>query len=126
MNDCISNLLSVEGSIFKEILKTLLTTVIYEEHKVIWVFQKPLFPTIVINGKDNYELVKAEILQNEFNDDLRKKIDEELELLSENIFVNQTMSGTPDPEETLTLSKYNKEKFSSNFSRFKNNLVKFK
>lgn len=89
-------------------------------------FQKPLFPTIVINGKDNYEAVKAEILQNEFNDELRKKIDEELELLSENIFVNQTMAGTQDSEETLTLSKYNKEKFSSNFSRFKSNLVKFK
>lgn len=80
---------------------------------------------MVINGKDNYEAVKAEILQNEFNDELRKKIDEELDLLSENIFVNHTMAGTQDSEEPLSLSKYNKEKFSSNFSRFKSNLVKF-
>lgn len=81
LSDKISSLLSIEGAIFKEILKTLLTTVIYEEHKVIWVFQKPLFPTIVINGKEDYEAVKNEILQNEPNDDLRKKIAEELDNL---------------------------------------------
>jgi hypothetical protein len=74
-------LLNLEGSIFKEILKTLLTTVIYEEHKVIWVFQKPLFPTIVINGKEDYEAVKNEILENEPNAELRQKILEELDAL---------------------------------------------
>ena len=77
----IEALLNVEGTIFMQILKTLLTTVIYEEHKIIWVFQKPLFPTIVINGKENYEAVKQEILQNEPNDELRSKIQEELNLL---------------------------------------------
>lgn len=74
-------MLNLEGSIFKEILKTLLTTVIYEEHKVIWVFQKPLFPTIVINGKEDYEAVKNEILENEPNAELRQKILEELDAL---------------------------------------------
>lgn len=59
--DKISDLLATEASIFKEVLKTLLTTVIYEDHKGIWVFQKPLFPTIVINGKNDYEAVKEEI-----------------------------------------------------------------
>ena len=81
MQDKISELLDFENSIFKEILKTLLTTVIYEEHKVIWVFQKPLFPTIVINGKEDYESVKNQILANEPNIDLRNKIGEELGLL---------------------------------------------
>ena len=81
MQDEIANILSIEGSIFKEILRTLLTTVIYEEHKVIWVFQKPLFPTIILNGKENYEEVRNEILRNEPNLDLRQKIDEELTLL---------------------------------------------
>jgi len=74
----IANLLAVEGSIFKEILKTLLTTVIYEEHRIIWVFQKPLFPTIILNGKDNYEAVKRELLENEPNEELRNKIELEL------------------------------------------------
>ena len=81
LGDKISDLLNLEGSIFKEILKTLLTTVIYEEHKVIWVFQKPLFPTIVINGKEDYEAVKNEILENEPNAELRQKILEELDAL---------------------------------------------
>ena len=74
----ISNLLSIEASIFRQILKTLLTTVIYEEHKVIWVFQKPLFPTIILNGREDYEAVKNDILMNEPNMDLRDKINEEL------------------------------------------------
>mmetsp|Transcript_27503 Transcript_27503/g.24383 ORF Transcript_27503/g.24383 Transcript_27503/m.24383 type:complete len:183 (+) Transcript_27503:480-1028(+) len=74
----INSLLEIEGSIFKEILKTLLTTVIYEEHKIIWVFQKPLFPTIILNGREDYEAVKNDILQNEPNEDLRNKINEEL------------------------------------------------
>lgn len=112
LGDKITDLLNLEGSIFKEILKTLLTTVIYEEHKVIWVFQKPLFPTIVINGKEDYEVVKNGILENEPNTELRQKILEELDALWENI--------------ELSLDKYNREKFSSNFSRFKNSLVKFK
>ena len=77
----ISELVSFESSIFREILKTLLTTVIYEEHKVIWVFQKPLFPTIVINGMEDYEVVKNSILENEPNADLRQKIQEELNQL---------------------------------------------
>lgn len=104
--------MNTESTIFKEILKTLLTTVIYEEHKVIWVFQKPLFPTIVINGKEAYELVKSELYQNEPNPELQEKIRTELEQLCEDI--------------EFSLDKHNREKFSSNFSRFKNSLVKFK
>ena len=110
--DKIGDLISAEASIFRDVLKTLLTTVIYEEHKVIWVFQKPLFPTIIINGKEDFEAVKEEILAAENNKELRNKIKTELDLLWDNVDFRH--------------DKYNREKFSSNFSRFKNNLVKFK
>ena len=112
LSEKIGDLLASESSIFRELLKTILTTVIYEEHKVIWVFQKPLFPAIIINGKEDFESVKEEILSSENNKELRDKIKTELDLLWENVEFRH--------------DKYNREKFSSNFSRFKNNLVKFK
>lgn len=112
LNDYIAALLDSAGSIFKDVLKIILKTVIYEEHKMIWIFQKPLFAVIIINGKDDYDDVKAEILQSEPDITLREKIAYELEQLTMNV--------------ELSIDKYNREKFSSNFSRFKNALVKFK
>ena len=104
LSEKIGDLLASESSIFRELLKTILTTVIYEEHKVIWVFQKPLFPAIIINGKEDFESVKEEILSSENNKELRDKIKTELDLLWENVEFRH--------------DKYNREKFSSNFSRF--------
>ena len=112
ISDKIKNLLKKEESIFRTILKSLLTTVIYEEHKVIWVFQKPLFPTIIINGNEEFEIVKSEIWEAENNPELREKIKTELNMLWDNI--------------ELVLDKYHKEAFNSNFTRFKNALIKFK
>ena len=112
LSDKIKNLLNKENAIFRIILKTLLTTVIYEEHKIIWVFQKPLFPTIIINGKEDFEVVKSEIIMAESNPELAEKIKTELESLWENV--------------ELILDKYNKEAFNSNFTKFKNSLIKFK
>ena len=108
----IQNLLKSEHTIFKEILKILLKTVIYEEHKMIWVFQKPLYPTVVINGKEDYEDIKNDIIHNEHDQSLREKIAYELEHLTMGI--------------DFTIDKINREKFNSNFSKFKNALLKFK
>ncbi|CAI2369585.1 unnamed protein product [Moneuplotes crassus] len=122
----IEEILKIEEPIFKEILKTLLTTVIYEEHKVIWVFQKPLFPTIVLNGRENYEIVKNEIISNETSPELRSKIDEELSQLCNDVFIDSSIDYEHGSPNEISLSKANKDKFTTNFSRFKNSLIKFK
>jgi hypothetical protein len=84
--------------------------VIYEESKMIWIYQKSLFPAMVINV-DNYESIKNDILIEEYDEVLRMKIKAEIEGLMEGI--------------TYHLNKENREKFGNNFTRFKNNLASF-
>lgn len=65
---------------------------------------------MVINVQ-NYELIKTEILQEEYDEGLWMKIKAELDGLMDGI--------------TYHLNKENWEKFCTNFTKFKNNLAAF-
>ena len=49
----------------------------FEEHKHLWVFTKPLLPTMLVNEK-YIESVKAQLMEVAPSEDVRSRLDEGL------------------------------------------------
>lgn len=56
--------MSNDMEILDQILDTILNTVIYEEHKSIWIYSKPMFSSIIINP-EGFDRVKTNLLEKE-------------------------------------------------------------
>ena len=90
-------------------LYVILYILAFEEHKNLWVFAKPLLPTMLVNEKF-IEDVKKELLAMEPNEEVRTRLNEGMQMLMEGI--------------ERSLEQKNKDLFQNNFNKIKRSLMR--
>ena len=90
-------------------LYVILYILAFEEHKNLWVFAKPLLPTMLVNEKFIDE-VKKELLAMELNEEVRTRLNDGMQMLMEGI--------------ERSLEQKNKDLFQNNFNKVKRSLMR--
>ena len=90
-------------------LYVILYILAFEEHKNLWVFAKPLLPTMLVNEKFIDE-VKKELLAMELNEEVRTRLNDGMQMLMEGI--------------ERSLEQKNKDLFQNNFNKVLTKLAK--
>ena len=90
-------------------LYVILYILAFEEHKNLWVFAKPLLPTMLVNEKF-IDDVKKELLAMELNEEVRTRLNDGMQMLMEGI--------------ERSLEQKNKDLFQNNFNKVKRSLMR--
>ena len=72
MSQNIVNFYQSSTWVFYNFMKTLAFTMVFEDHKNIWVYQKCLHSTIVLCGKEKASQIIYEMIMKEEKDEVRK------------------------------------------------------